>query len=307
VDKDTSNIKITKDSRVIKLNFKAVVVIIFGLFCLYSYIRLISPYLDVGSSEEPVSATVFSRTVVNINGERYSYWSNNVVKPKRIVVMLPPSAATGDYFGKYTNVFPSDVLIVAPDYPGRGMTDSIKVFDTVPLLSNRVATLLEYVLGKNSFDIVAPSFGGMIGTELSKNSSLKINKLFLIATGEFFAPDQKFMYRLLFYPATLSEDLRAKYVSLLTSWNVFANLQNTNIKDMLEQWLATLDYKIDISSRITVPTTIIVFDKDNVVQSESRSKLKEVFINSSIIHMNLTHTSPSFFSSELERLLSTNI
>ncbi len=291
----------------LRINFKAVVVIIFGLFSLYVYFRLVYPYLNAASFDGLVSADIFSRRVTEIDGEKYSYWTNGVKNPRKIVVMLPPSTDTGDYFGRYAKILPKDVLIIAPDYPGRGLTSGIADFDTVPLLSHRVAILLKHIIGKKSFDMVGPSFGGMIGTQLVRDKDLKIDKLFLIATGEFFAPDQKFMYGLLFYPATVSENMRLKYVDFLIGGNFFSNVRNSNIRDILEQWLTLLDYKIDTGYQSNVPAIIIVFNRDNVVQPESEAKLEEVFINHKVINIDFPHKSESFFSPELQRILNINI
>lgn len=291
----------------LRINFKAVVVILFGIFCLYAYFRLINPYLDVGGNSKTVPESVFSRKVVNINDEKYSYWTNSVVSPRKILVMLPPSSATGDYFGKYAATVPKDILIVAPDYPGRGLTDGIESFDTVPAISKRIGILLKALLVDNNFDIIAPSFGGMIGTELARDSDLKIDKIFLIATGEFFAKDQKFMYRALFYPATISERARSRYVSLLTGGDLFPNIDSSNIEDILEQWLTTMDYKIDTTRKSKVLAIIISFNRDNVVQPGSVSKLQKVFINNSVINIDLTHTSPSFFNIEILDIILNNI
>lgn len=290
-----------------RINFKAVVVIIFGIFCLYCYVRLIGPYLDVGGNSKTVDESIFDRKVIYIDGVRYSYWTNSIANPRKILVMLPPSSATGDYFGKYAATLPKDILIVAPDYPGRGLTDGIKEFDTIPLLSQRTATLLKKILNEKRFDIVAPSFGGMIGTELTKYSGLNIDKIFLIATGEFFAPDQKFMFRAMFYPATVSEKARSKYVTFLMGGDFFPNINNSNIEDMLEQWLITIDYKINTDYHSKIPAVIVSFDRDNVVRPESVTKLQQVFVNSTLVHVNLTHTSPSFFNLELLELIINNI
>jgi pimeloyl-ACP methyl ester carboxylesterase len=291
----------------LRINFKAVVVILFGIFCLYAYFRLIGPYLDVGGNSTLVSSTIFSRKTVYVKGERYSYWTNGVLYPRKVVVMLPPSTATGDYFGKYVEKLPKNVLVIAPDYPGRGLTDGLKSFDTIPLMSYRVGILLKQLIGNRNFDIVAPSFGGMIGTALVKDKDLRIDKIFLIATGEFFAPDQKFMYKVLINPARTSEKIRAKYVDILTSGNVFNNLQSTNIGDMLEQLITTIDYKIDTSRVLDTPAIIITFNKDNVVQAGSSAKLEQVFINSNVINLDLTHTSPSFFNQDVLDIVKNNL
>jgi pimeloyl-ACP methyl ester carboxylesterase len=291
----------------LRINIKAVIVILFGVFCIYLYFRLIGPYLDVGGLSSPVSQNIFSRSVVTINNLKYSYWSNNVKSPKSVLVMLPPSSATGDYFGKFVGVLPERTLVIAPDYPGRGLTDGIPEFDNAPLIAARIGILLENILGKKSFVLVGPSFGGMIATELIKDKNLNVSKLFLIATGEFFASDQKAMYKAIFYPASISEKIRNRYVSLLTSGNVFDNLKNTNIQDMLEQWITVIDYKIDMNNRSKIPTTIVVFEKDNVVQKESIDKLKKVFVNNKVVNLNLEHVSMSFFNGEIIVLLKNNL
>lgn len=291
----------------LRINFKAVIVVLFGVFCLYAYFRLISPYLDVGGNSRLVSSTIFTRKVVTIDEDVYSYWTNNVKNPKKILVMLPPSTATGDYFGKYAANIPDNVLIIAPDYPGRGLTTGIKTFDTVQLLSYRVGVLIKHLVGKKTINIVAPSFGGMIGTQLAKDKELNINKIIFIATGEFFASDQKFMYRAMFYPATVSEKIRSKYVDIVTGGNIFNNLSNTNIGDMLEQLITTIDYTIDTSHVSYIPAIIVVFNQDNVIQPESLTKLQKVFVNNTVINLNLTHTSPSFFNLELLDIIKGNI
>ncbi len=291
----------------LRINFKAVLVLIFGIFCLYFYFRLVYPYWNAGRPVETVSETVFGRRVIEINGDTYSYWTNSVNSPRKIAVMLPPSTATGDLFGKYAEIFPEDVLIIAPDYPGRGLTSSITAFDTAPLIAERVSVLLKEILGERSFDIIGPSFGGMIATELAKDSSLNINKIFLIATGEFFAPDQKFMYKALFNPARSSERIRDRYVSLLTGRSFVYNIQDSNIEDILEQWLTVIDYQINISVRSKVPAIIVVFDQDNVVTADSAAKLQKVFVNNTVINLDLTHTSENFFSPGMTKILTSNI
>jgi pimeloyl-ACP methyl ester carboxylesterase len=277
------------------------------MFCLYAYFRLINPYLDVGLPVEKASEDVFNRHSVEIYGDTYSYWTNNVLNPRKTVVMLPPSTAMGDHFGKFAQIFPGDVLIIAPDYPGRGLTDSIPAFDTAPLIANRVAILLKELLGDKSFDVVAPSFGGMIGTRLVKDSDLNINQIFLIATGEFFGSDQKIMYKALFHPAKTSERIRSNYVSLVTGLGIFTEWQGSNIEEILEQWLMTIDYEIDTTQTSPVPAVIVIFTQDNVIRPGSDVKLQKVFVNSRTVNADLKHTSENFFSPEIVEILLSGI
>lgn len=290
----------------IRINFKAVIVILFGIFCLYVYFRLINPYLDVGGNSKIVSEDIFTRKVVYINSERYSYWTNGVTDPSKIYVMLPPSTATGDYFGKYAIALPKNVLVIAPDYPGRGLTDSLKTFDTAPLIAYRVGVLLKNLIPNETFSIFAPSFGGMIGTYLALDSELNVEKLYLVATGEFFADDQKFMFKSIFYPAIVSERIRKKYVDFLTRNNFFSNLYNTKVEDILEQWIVVLDYKIDTSKHSSTPTVIVNFEMDRVVVKESVQKLQKIFVNNKVVLLNMPHTSPSFFNLDLLEILNNN-
>jgi pimeloyl-ACP methyl ester carboxylesterase len=288
---------------------KSIIVLVgfIGMFLSYSYFRLIYPYSEVGGTVVKVSEKIFFRQIAYIDGLQYSYWTNGVVNPQKILVMLPPSSSTGDYFGRYAQVFPKNTLIIAPDYPGRGLTDPVSEFDTIPRLTNRVAVLLKYLFGEKKFDVIGPSFGGMIATELSRDKDLKIEKVFLVATGEFFAPDQKYMYHFLFYPATVSESIRNKYVNWLLARNYFGNLKNTSIVDLLEQGLSTIDYKIDTNYQTDTPLEIVIFNKDNVVQPGSKAKLEQVFNNYKEYYFDLTHSTDSFFDPRLMFLIKNNI
>lgn len=45
---------------------------------------------------------------------------------------------------------------------------------------------------------------------------------------------------------------------------------------MNKQWLITLDYRIDTSTKISIPTNIFIGIKDNVINSRSLSKLDSI-------------------------------
>ncbi len=278
-----------------------------ALFFGYSYIRIVQPYLDVGQIVKPAPETPYFRQSIVIEGERYSYWTNGVKNPKKILVMLPPSSATGDFFAKYAEVLPKNVLIIAPDYPARGLTSRIKESDTEDRIAERIGILIKKLIGKKEFEIVGPSLGGMIATKLVEDKDFKISKIFLIATGEFFANDQKNLFHLAVYPAIVSEKIRRSYVSFFRNNNYFDNLEDGNSEDLMEQWIATLEYKIDVTQKVSTPTVIVIFDKDNIIQKNSEQKLETKFFNHKIFHLDLTHQTPNFFDSNLINVVASNL
>lgn len=284
-----------------------VLVIFASIFSSYCYVRLIQPYIDVGGIVYSVPSDLFYRESVIINGDNYSYWTNGVRDPEKIVVMLPPSTATGEYFGRYSEVFGPNILVISPDYPGRGLTTKIEEFDTVPRLASKISVLLQEVLGQKKFILVGPSFGGMIATQLVREPDLNIEKVILIATGEFFAKDQKSLYSLIFYPGTFSEKFLNNYVEIIHKTQIFDNLEYLSVEDMLEQWLTTLDYKIDTSVGINTPAVLIAFTEDNVIREGSIEKLEKLFSNRKTYYLNLTHTTDSFFSDLLKEVITSNI
>ncbi len=272
----------------------------------YTYYRVIRPYLNLGVIVKPDPTTPYFKQVVQIDGETYSYWTNGNKNTKKILVLLPPSSSMGNYFAKYAEQIPN-VLIISPDYPGRGETSRIKEFDTSERLARRVSILLKYLIGNKEFTVVGPSFGGMIATKLAEDNSLKINNLFLVATGEFFAPDQQSIFHLIFYPAVVSEKIRLKYLSFLQNVNVFSNLDPINNEDLMEQWLTVLDYKVNTSFKSQIPTKFIIFLKDNVIQSTSYPKLMFMFPNNKTYILDVEHKSTGFFNQELIEIIKNNI
>lgn len=277
-------------------------------FCLYAYFRVIYPYLDLGSGLESKSNRILQQQITIIDGIEYSYWTNKVTKPSKILVMLPAGPSTGNTFEKYAENLPSNVLIIAPDYPGRGHTDDIPEVDTIPRIAKRMSILLQNVLGERHFQLVAQSFGGTVGTELVKENKLKIDKLFLIATGEFFAPDQKIIYHILFFPATLSNKFRVFYENFLTEHlHIFRDMKNESLKDILEQWLTILDYKIEDNFESKIDTIIVIFEKDKIVQYQSKTKLEKIFKNYKEFRLDLSHISRSFEDESLLGIVKNNI
>lgn len=282
-----------------------VIVVFVGIFFGYGYVRIVRPYIDVGGIIVKVPESEFYRQSVSVEGQEYSYWTNGINNPEKILVMLPPSSSTGDYFGRYAKIFP-DYLIIAPDYPGRGLTSKIKSFDTAPKIAARTTILIKSLVGDKEIILVGPSFGGMVATEMAKRNQLNISSVILVATGEFFAPDQQALFHLVFYPGKISEKARNWYLEAILKRNLFTNVSRSNVEEMLEQWLTTLGYRIESNSKIQIPAVIISFTADNVVREDSVQKLETLYPNHKTYYLNLLHVTDSFFDPALVNIIKNN-
>jgi pimeloyl-ACP methyl ester carboxylesterase len=274
----------------------------------FIYSRIINPFIKLKTPPPIVSTHILSKKITIIDGMKYSYWTNGIENPEKIVVMLPPSTNTGDIFENAMSVVPKRVLVIAPDYPGRGDTDEIKELDTMPAIAMRTSRLLKSLVGEKSVYIIAPSLGGAIGTEIVKENELNVKKIFLIATGEFFAPDQKFIFRILFTPPIYSERLRNSYENfIIGKLGLFTNVKRGSTKNILEQVLAVINYKVDTSFTTNIPTVIVTLTEDKLVDPKSLIKLQEVFKNSNVFSIKATHDRKLFSSEEMLRLIKDNL
>ncbi len=221
--------------------------------------------------------------ITKIKNIQISYWDNNNTSAHKTIILLPPGAADGDFFNKYSeyvSYFGKNYRVISPDYIGRGETNEIPEFDTPKIIAEYI---YELILSLNLEDITLLwiSFGTAVGNEIVKIDKKELVKnIILIAPGEFIDLKYKNFIEVLFTPALISERIAEIYRFLLSKFNaVLKGLPKTKVKSLDEQFISIMNYKIEYDKCCEIPCLIISLSKDKIIRKDSINKVEDFYKN----------------------------
>lgn len=221
-----------------------------------------------------------------VDGVETCYWSNMPDQFKRSFLFLSSGFNTGEQFVNIDRYFNHDDLILAIDYPGRGGSMAIKSNKPIAI-AKHVAKLLSD-LNLNTINVVAYSYGTQIALELLNFENILIQKLLLVAPGQYFNKATRIILRTYFEMIAKSNALMELTRKILLKTKVFSGFPTSNLNHLNDQWIETIKFEIpDISSDTS--TMIVYFTDDKIVDRRYGSKVEKIFYNPNIQNFSGKH------------------
>lgn len=150
-----------------------------------------------------------------VDGQVSLYWDNEYYGESTIVY-FPSGANTGECIKK---LIPENFQnrVISLDFPGRGGSESLRDKSSIKNIAKLVHTFLLQQNFSNLI-LVGTSFGTAVIHELIESGvDIGIQKILLIAPGEFFSPIEKFLINVLFFPPKKSKKIRTIYKQIINS------------------------------------------------------------------------------------------
>lgn len=211
-----------------------------------------------------------------VKGKLLVYWTHGSLQLPKLL-LLAPGGHDGTFYRNFAGALGSDYCLVAPDYPGRGGSDEQR-FNSIKSLSKTLALWLEQ-LGWEDLTLLGISFGGAVANELARIQEKRINRIILIATGEFSRPALRPLINMLFMPALVSAKVQRLYHRyIVTHWPVFNKNYPVRLPTLLKQGRAILSYKLP-KKALMMPAVIIMLKDDPLVTRGSLRKLQHLYPN----------------------------
>lgn len=215
--------------------------------------------------------------ICKVKGKRMSYWKRGSEKKGKNIILLAPGSYGGDFFQSFATMISDEYTLIAPDYPGRGFSDELIEHDTFDLIAQSMIDLIRF-LDVTDAILVGVSFGTAVANEILNTREDLFEQAILVAPGEFFSDIQDAVLKTIFFPSKFSDSIRKLYRYLLIKF-FHMKLPQKNLKSILEQWISTLDYRIEKRKKLTLPVVLIHFKNDQIIPKDSISKLKEIYTN----------------------------
>lgn len=242
-----------------------------------------------------------------LNDYKLCYWDNENLNTKKVLISFSAGFDDGSELVEIAKYFPKDIRLISPAFPGRGGSHSLKKFDNFANIAQLLALWIEELnLSNKKLYIWGTSYGTAVLNELLKISKLKLSGIILLTPGEFLNNDiSKEILKKTFKSINSKRSLRAYLQNFLHLFPPFNNDRfiQDNTKSLNEQWLATLDYKIDTDFNTSIPTLIIKSTDDKVITADSINKIYAVYQNHKIVEINHEHIINFFEEKEFVREL----
>lgn len=209
-----------------------------------------------------------------INSKHFGYWSNEIKNPRRVSLLMSPGPCSGKFFKNFEKYLNPKDLWICPDYPGRGYS--------LPQTDNSIDSISESVklflkdLGISNIYLIGFSYGTQIATLLTKKKDIEIEKIILVASGQYYNDFLRMILKTAFGLLCYSEKFMLVARNLI---NKISNIPNKNLKELNMQWLSTLKYEVPNDFITNIPTIFVDFNKDNCVVRKSRNTLRKIFVN----------------------------
>jgi len=224
-------------------------------------------------------------------------FTDNEVKSKKLLIIFPPGICTASVVYEIGETFETqDYRIIALSYPSRGKSARLKTFDSFEKIVDIIYPLIRDFHDQfNEIYFVGISFGTAVATIITQkyfNGDDKI-KIILINGGEYINQPLKFIFDILFIPALISN----KYAQLMYRLLRFVvkaihfprakdvnrkNFPVSRLRDIDEQWISTLNYKIDTTKPIYNKINFIIGSHDLIIKKDSINKLISICENKKI-------------------------
>lgn len=235
------------------------------------------------------------------------YWDNNNVDAKKALLFFSAGFDDGSELRELAEFFPDDIRLLSPCFPGRGGSHSLKKYDSFKNIANIVEQWIS-TLDLNDKEVYfwATSYGTAVLNELIKKTKVQSSGIILLTPGEFLDNTiAKDLLKIGFKRTNTNKPLRSRLHKLLHLFYPFNNniFLKDNTKSLNEQWLATLDYRIDTSFKTSIPTLIINSANDNIINADSVVKVLEVYQNHKIKEIDHEHIINFFTEKEFSKTL----
>lgn len=219
-----------------------------------------------------------------------------------MLIYLSGGFENGSELNTISDVFPTNLRVLSPCLPGRGGSSRLRKINTFTNLAREVNNWLEALdVKEQTIYLWGTSFGSAIANEMFKIIKRPVAKIVLLTPGEFFAESSiKELGRKLFKNAYKHPDLLRSIKKLLHNFYPFNNDRffTTDDRSLSEQWLSTLDYKVDTEFKTEIPALIINAKDDWVIVPESKQKILQVYKNARSIELAHQHVIDPYLETE---------
>ncbi len=201
------------------------------------------------------------------------------------IVLIPPGLGQASHFDDLVKNLEDKYFVITINLPGVGLSESES--GELKDLALYISELLNKLEIKNPA-ILGESYGGSLAIEIDK--LIKVKKLILLGSGEYFNPLIRFILKLLFLPALKSKVLRRSYAKLINPLGIFnfKEFSDLQLLQINKRWLSVLNYKIN-EAKSNTPVVYYLANKDIIVNKFSTKKLKEKFVQFKIYSVKGSH------------------
>jgi pimeloyl-ACP methyl ester carboxylesterase len=216
-------------------------------------------------------------------------------KSNKCILLLPPGPGIANYFDNLLRFLELKHFVISIDFPGAG----ISVFKKANI--NNISAGIIKILEKEKIKeviCIGESYGGSVAAELSKK--IKVKKIILIGTGEYFSHPKKIVYSMIFIPALLSRRIRRFYLGKIPSAfkrlfdidvSYLASISLPMMQNLLERFYEILWYKLDTNLCSETEALLITSINDGIINKKSISKLRNIYMKNKTIILSCGHFS----------------
>lgn len=187
------------------------------------------------------------------------------------LVLIPPGIGNATHFNQLIESLKDKFYILTFNLPGIGKSQSST--GDLKALAFEIADLLKDLKVIDPI-ILGESYGGSVAIEIDK--LIKVKRLILFGSGEYFNSFIRFIFRLIFAPAVQFRLIRKVYSKILSLTPIFdfKEFKDEQLVTTNQRWLSVLDYKIDQSISKT-PIDFYLGSKDIILNKKSLKKIKD--------------------------------
>ena len=225
-----------------------------------------------------------NKSIGNIN-----FIVNDVRNYELTYLLLAPGSSSGNFFDAFFKFFPQNELVIAPDYPGRGMSPT-QADNSINAVALAIDKALREINASN-VTIVALSYGTQIAIELAKLNPKIYKQILLIAPGPFFSNISRKLLTILFVIPNYVTVLLPYYRKLVIFLGLFNKdeFPDKNLREMNEQWLSNINYELSYKKILSIPIKVYKYIDDVYSKKDSENTLHGLFSNLVEVEINDKH------------------
>ncbi len=229
------------------------------------------------------------RKETEVFGLKTSYLDYSPKDYKRTILLIGGGILDSRFFKEYIPSFPKDYRFIAPDLPGRGLSEFNRNDYSIDYLSRFVIEFIDNLKLQN-LSVFAISYGTAVIIKSLPLNSERFDKIILLGAGEYLPFLLNRFIRLVCYPTTLNDRITNLYLDLISIFapNSF-KIERRNLSYLAKQYFSALDFKMDIKNIYKNEIFLLNFDNDLVVRNSSIIKLKKKFPNNHILELSFNH------------------
>jgi surfactin synthase thioesterase subunit len=229
----------------------------------------------------------YTDNYVEVEGINIHYLENNSESDLAIFI-FPPGIHDGRFIFElgFKPEVEDKYRIFSISYPSRYKSSPLENYNSIEKMSELVyeaigKLLIEKKIKKIIF--IGFSFGSSIITRILQKHNISIlEEVIFINPGEFFSTKVKRIFKKIFIPANRSLRYSIFLRFLITKvfrifhYDYFPTDRLTHIN---QQWISTLDYRIDPNTKVATNLFLIAGSKDAIISRLSLTKLGKLFKN----------------------------